>query len=62
MQVLPAKRREENCTGQYSRGSRNQNREHLVNIRETNILEIPYREVERTLRPIESTNNIIKTY
>lgn len=62
MQVLPAKRREENCTGKYSRGSRNQNREHLVNIRETNILEIPYREVERTWRPIESTNNIIKTY
>ena len=29
MQVLPAKRQEENCTGRYSKGLRNQNREHL---------------------------------
>ena len=29
MQVLLAKRKEENCTGRYSKGLRNQNKEHL---------------------------------
>ena len=29
MQVLPAKRQEENCTGRYSKGLRNQTGEHL---------------------------------
>ena len=29
MQVLPAKREEENCTGRYSKGLRNQNGEHV---------------------------------
>ena len=35
MQVLPAKRREENCTERYLRGSRNRNGEHLANICES---------------------------
>ena len=35
----PKQRREENCIGKYSRGLRNQNAEHLVNIYESNILE-----------------------
>ena len=29
MQVLPANRREENRTGRYSKGLRNQNEEHI---------------------------------
>ena len=37
--VLPAKRREENCTGRYSRGLRNQNGEYFINLRESKILE-----------------------
>ena len=35
MQVLPAKRREENCTERYLRGLRNRNGEHLANICES---------------------------
>ena len=34
-----SKRREENCTGRYLRGLRSKNGEHLVNLRESNILE-----------------------
>ena len=33
------KRREENCTGRYSRGLRDLNEKHLVNLCESNILE-----------------------
>ena len=33
------KRREEHCTGRYSRGLVNQNGEHLVNICESNVPE-----------------------
>ena len=33
-----SQRREENCTGRYSSGLRNQNREHLINLCESNIL------------------------
>ena len=37
MQVFPAKRRDENCTGKYSKGlsdsiNTNQNEKHLVNL------------------------------
>ena len=34
-----SKRRDKNCTWRYSKGLRNQNKEHLVNICESNILE-----------------------
>ena len=34
-----SKRRGENCTGKYSRGLRNQNGQHLVNLRKLNIFE-----------------------
>ena len=37
MQVLPTKRQEENYTGGYSQGLRNQNEKHLVNLSESNI-------------------------
>ena len=42
MQVLPSKAKEEKkySTGSYSRGLRNQNGEHLVNLCKSNILEI----------------------
>ena len=39
MKVLPCKRREENFTERYSRGLRNQNGEHIINLCEINILE-----------------------
>ena len=39
MQVLPAKRREENCTERYLRGLRNQRGEHLLTLCKSNILE-----------------------
>ena len=34
-----SKRREENCTGRYLRGLRNQNGENFVNLCDSNILE-----------------------
>ena len=34
-----SKRQEENCTGKYLKGLRNQNRKHPENLRELNILE-----------------------
>ena len=37
--ISQSKRREENCTGRYSRRLMNQNGEHLINLRESNILE-----------------------
>ena len=49
------KRLQENCTRRYSRGLRNQNGEHLVNLCESNIFET---QVTRTLFPGESTNDI----
>ena len=36
MQVLPAKRQEENYTGSYSKGLKNQNGNDLVNLYESN--------------------------
>ena len=39
MQVLPAKRQEENCTGRYSKGLKKQNGGHFVNLFESNNLE-----------------------
>ena len=36
MQVLPAKRQEENCTGQYSKGLSNPDGKHLVNLCKSN--------------------------
>ena len=37
--AMPAKRREETCTGEYLWELNNQNGEHLVNVCESNILE-----------------------
>ena len=37
--VSQTKRREENCTGSYSSGLKNQHEEHLANLCESNILE-----------------------
>ena len=56
--MLPAKRREENCTGKGSRGLRNQDGEHLVNLCQSNILETTYNQLARILFPFEKTNNI----
>ena len=39
MQVMQAKRQEENYTGKYSKGLRHQNGEHLVNLCESNNFE-----------------------
>ena len=36
MQVLPAKRQDENSTGRYSKRLINQNGDHLVNLYESN--------------------------
>ena len=36
MQVLPAKRQEEKCTGRYSKGLKNHGGEHLINLCESN--------------------------
>ena len=41
-----SKRREENCTGRYSKGLRDQNEEQLVNICESNILETLVNQLE----------------
>ena len=40
MQVLPAKRQEENCIGRFSKGLSNQNEKHLVNLCEYSQLAI----------------------
>ena len=53
MQVLPAKRREGNCSNKYLRGLRNQNGDHLVNICESNIIETYVCELARILFPVE---------
>ena len=37
--MLPAERKEESCRKEYSKGLRNQNGEHLVNLHELNNLE-----------------------
>ena len=39
MNASIAKRQEENCPGRYSKGLRNQNREHLANLCESKNLE-----------------------
>ena len=39
MQVLPARRQEENYTWRYSKGLKNQNGKYLVNLYESNDLE-----------------------
>ena len=55
MQVLTAKRQEENCTGRYSNGLRNQNGEHLYesNKFETQtLISTAYSELARTLFPV----------
>ena len=61
MEVLQAKRQDENCTGSYSEGVRDQNVEHLVNLCESNNLEtqviFSYSELARILFPVKSTNN-----
>ena len=67
MQVLSAKKQEENCTGRYSKGLRNQNENDLVNLCESNNFETQVigtpslnnynGELARTLIPAESTNN-----
>ena len=62
MQVLPAKRQEENCTGMYLKGLKNRNGEYLVSLSKSNNLEIqvifPISELDRSLFPFESVNNI----
>ena len=39
MQVFPDKRQEENCSGRYLKGLRNQKEQHLVNLLESKELE-----------------------
>ena len=63
MQILLAKRQEENCTGSYSKAVKNQNGNYLVDLYESNNLEIQVifligSELFRTLYPFESSNNI----
>ena len=50
MQVLTAKRQEENCTGRYSNGLRNQNGKHLYesnNFETLTLISTPYSELAR---------------
>ena len=61
--ISQSKRREENCPGKYSRGLRNQNEEHLINLCESNILEtqviFPIKGQNfLSVFPVESTNDI----
>ena len=52
-------RREEDYSGKYSRGSRNQNGEYLVNLFELNILEgqVTFPDLARNKFPVKSTSN-----
>ena len=55
MQVLTVKRQEENCTGRYSNGLRNQNGEHLYesnNFETQSLVFTAYSELARTLFPV----------
>ena len=60
IQVLPSKAKEENCTGGYSRGLRNQKGEHLFNPCESNILETQFIQLYdiELARTFESKHNI----
>ena len=42
MELLPAKIQEGSCTGRYSKGLRNQNGQHLVNLCKSNKLETQF--------------------
>ena len=52
----PKQRREENCTGRYSRGLRNQNGDYLRNICESNILK--RKRISQTFCLAESKYNV----